>query len=308
MTLPAFVHICEVGTRDGFQIEAEFILTDEKIAIVNRVSASKVARIQVTSFVSPKAIPQLRDAEEVVARIQRRPGTVYSALVPNERGAQRAIDAGVDEIDTVLSASDSHNLANVNMPTAESLERLTTVVANAHRAGVQVVAGIATSFGCPFEGEVPIERLEWIIGTLARLDIKGVCLADTTGMANPLQVKQTFERLMPRWPELEWNLHTHDTRGMALANIMTAMEAGVTHFDASIGGVGGCPFAPGASGNGCTEDVVHCLHAMGIETGIDLDALIGTALYAQDVIGHELPGQVMKAGKSDRRYKVPARA
>lgn len=308
MTLPKFVHICEVGTRDGFQIEPEFIPTDEKIAIVNRVSASLVPRIQVTSFVSPKAIPQLRDAEEVVSRIERRPGTIYSALVPNERGAQRAIETGVDEIDTVLSASDSHNRANVNMPSAESLERLQNVIVTAQHAGVQIVAGIATSFGCPFEGEVPIERLEWIIGTLAALDIKGICLADTTGMANPLQVKRTFERLMPKWPNLEWNLHTHDTRGMALANIIAAMVAGVTHFDASIGGVGGCPFAPGASGNGCTEDVVHCLHEMGIETGIDLDALIGTAQYAQEVIGHELPGQVMKAGKADRRYALPVRA
>ncbi|MHB8575955.1 MAG: hydroxymethylglutaryl-CoA lyase [Dehalococcoidia bacterium] len=305
MFLPHGVEICEVGTRDGFQIEPEFIPTDEKIAIVNRVSASGIRRIQVTSFVSPKAIPQLRDAEEVMSGIVRRPGTTYSALVPNERGAQRAIEAGVDELDTVLSASDSHNLANVNMPTAESLERLKTVIDGAQRAGVPVVAGIATSFGCPFEGDVPVSRLEWIIGELASRGVKGVCLADTTGMANPLQVKQTFERLMPRWPDLDWHLHTHDTRAMALPNIIAAMEAGVTHFDASLGGVGGCPFAPGASGNGCTEDIVHCLHGMGVETRIDLDALIDTARYAEVAIGHELRGQVMKAGKSDRRFPLP---
>ena len=307
MYRPPSVQICEVGPRDGFQIEPEVIPTEAKIAIVDRVSASAVRRIQVTSFVSPKAIPQLRDAEEVIAGIRRRPGTVYSALVPNERGAQRALDAGVDELDTVLSASDSHNLANVNMPTAESLERLQAVIGAAQRAGVPVIAGISTAFGCPFEGEVPLERLEWIVDELAgRQGVKGVCLADTTGMANPLQVKQTFERLMPRHPGIEWHLHTHDTRAMALPNIIAAMEAGVTRFDASIGGVGGCPFAPGASGNGCTEDIVHCLHAMGVQTEIDLDALIETARYAQDVIGHELPGQVLKAGTADRRYPPPA--
>jgi hydroxymethylglutaryl-CoA lyase len=224
---------------------------------------------------------------------------------PNDRGAQRAVEAGADEINTVLSASESHNLANVNMTVSESLEKLGAVVDIAMRAGKPVVAGISTSFGCPFEGEVPLERLEWVVGALAELGVQGVSLADTTGMANPRQVARTFEYLMPKYPGVEWHLHTHDTRAMAIPNILAAMECGVTHFDASIGGLGGCPFAPGASGNVCTEDLVHYLHAMGVDTGIDLDRLIETARFVEEAVGHPLPGQIVKAGAWDRRYPVP---
>ncbi len=305
MRLAKRVTICEVGTRDGFQIEPEFIPTKQKIEVVNRLSACGIPRVEVTSFVHPKAVPQLRDAEEVMARITRRAGTVYAALVPNDKGAVRAVDAGVDEIHTVVSASESHNLANVNMTVAESLEKLRTVAELAARARVPVVAGISTSFGCPFEGVVPLEKLESVVARLVHLGVRAIALADTTGMANPAQVGRTFERLMPRLPGIEWSLHTHDTRAMAIPNILAAMECGVTSFDASVGGLGGCPFAPGASGNVCTEDLVHCLHAMGIETGIDLDRLIETARYVEQVVGRPLPGQIIKAGKWDRRYPVP---
>jgi len=305
MKLAKRVTICEVGTRDGFQIEPDFIPTEQKIEVVNRLSACGLPRIEVTSFVHPKAVPQLRDAEEVMAKITRRPGTIYAALVPNDKGASRAVDARVDEIHTVVSASESHNLANVNMSVAESLEKLRAVAEVARPARVPVVAGISTSFGCPFEGPVPVERLESVVARLVDLGARGITLADTTGMANPAQVIRTFERLMPKFPGIEWSLHTHDTRAMAIPNILAAMECGVTNFDASIGGLGGCPFAPGASGNVCTEDLTHCFHAMGVETGIDLDRLIETAKYVEQAVGRTLPGQIIKAGKWDRRYPVP---
>ena len=305
MRLPGRVTLCEVGTRDGFQIEPEFIPTDQKIEVVDLLSDAGVPRIEVTSFVSPKAIPQLRDAAEVMARIKRRPGTRYAALVPNDKGASNAVAAGVDIIHTVLSASESHNLANVNMTVAESLAKMRGVMQIAARAGVPVQTGIATSFGCPFEGEVPLARLESVVRELVEMGARAVGLADTTGMANPRQVGRTLEHLMPKFPGVEWTLHTHDTRAMAIPNILAAMELGVTNVDASIGGLGGCPYAPGASGNVCGEDLVHCLHAMGVETGIDLDRLIAVSRRVQEVVGRALPGQIVKAGTSDRRYPLP---
>ncbi len=305
MRLPERVTMCEVGTRDGFQIEPDFIPTEQKVEVVDRLSAAGLPRIEVTSFVHPKAVPQLRDAEEVMARITRRPGTRYAALVPNEKGAVRAIEAGVDAIHTVLSASESHNLANVNMTIAKSLDRLGAVLRVAAAAKRHVGCGISTSFGCPFEGDVPLAQLERVVGRLIEMGARAVGLADTTGMANPRQVGRVLEHLIPRFPGIEWTLHTHDTRAMAIANILTAMEHGVTNFDASIGGLGGCPFAPGASGNVCTEDLVHCLHAMGVQTGIDLDRLVGVSRRVQEIVGRELPGQIVKAGPSTRKYPVP---
>jgi hydroxymethylglutaryl-CoA lyase len=305
MRLPERVTICEVGTRDGFQIEPDFIPTDQKVEVVNLLSAAGLARIEVTSFVHPKAVPQLCDAEEVMARITRRPGTIYAALVPNEKGAARAVGAGVNAIHTVLSASESHNLANVNMTVAESLDKLGAVLEVAARANVPVGCGISTSFGCPFEGDVPLAQLGRVVGRLVEMGARAIALADTTGMANPRQVGSVLEHLIPRFPGVEWTLHTHDTRAMAIPNILAAMEHGVTNFDASIGGLGGCPFAPGASGNVCTEDLVHCLHAMGIESGIDLDRLVGVSRRVQEIVGHTLPGQIAKAGPSTRKYPVP---
>ena len=240
-----------------------------------------------------------------MARITRRPGTRYAALVPNEKGAVRAIGARVDAIHTVLSASESHNLANVNMTIAESLDRLGAVLRVAAAAKRHVGCGISTSFGCPFEGDVPVAQLERVVGRLIEMGARAVGLADTTGMANPRQVGRVLEHLIPRFPGIEWTLHTHDTRAMAIPNIMAAMEHGVTNFDASIGGLGGCPFAPGASGNVCTEDLVHCLHAMGVQTGIDLDRLVGVSRRVQEIVGRALPGQIVKAGASTRKYPVP---
>jgi hydroxymethylglutaryl-CoA lyase len=305
MRLPDRVTICEVGTRDGFQIEPDFIATEQKIEVVDLLSAAGVPRIEVTSFVHPKVVPQLRDAEDVMARIARRPGTRYAALVPNDKGAVRAVEARVDAIHTVLSASESHNLANVNMTIADSLQRLRAVMQVAERARLHVGCGISTSFGCPFEGDVPLAQLQRIVGALVDMGARAIGLADTTGMANPRQVTTVLEHLMPRFPGVEWTLHTHDTRAMAIPNILAAMACGVTNFDASIGGLGGCPFAPGASGNVCTEDLVHCLHAMGVQTGIDLDRLLAVSRRVQDIVGRTLPGQIVKAGASTRKYPVP---
>jgi hydroxymethylglutaryl-CoA lyase len=305
MRLPDRVTVCEVGTRDGFQIEPEFIPTEQKIEVVDLLTEAGVPRIEVTSFVSPKAVPQLRDAEAVMAGIRRRPATRYAALVPNDKGAARAADAGVDAVHTVVSASESHNLANVNMTIAESIAKLRAVGQIAARAGMTLQCGISTSFGCPFEGEVPVDRLESVVARLVDLGARGIALADTTGMANPRQVTEVLARLMPRFSGIEWTLHTHDTRAMAIPNILAAMASGVTNFDASIGGLGGCPFAPGASGNVCSEDLVHCLHAMGVTTGIDLGRLIAVATRVEQIVGRPLPGQVMKAGPSTRRYPLP---
>jgi hydroxymethylglutaryl-CoA lyase len=305
MQVPEHVTICEVGTRDGFQIEADFIPTEHKIEVVDGLTEAGVPRIEVTSFVHPRVVPQLRDAEAAMAGIRRRAGTRYAALVPNDKGASRAIEAGVDAIHTVLSASESHNLANVNMTIAESVDRLRAVAQIAARAGVPMQCGISTSFGCPFEGDVPVDHLEGLVTRLVDLGAAGIGLADTTGMANPRQVARVLERLIPRFPGIEWTLHTHDTRAMAIPNILAAMQLGVTHFDASIGGLGGCPFAPGASGNVCTEDLVHCLHAMGVATGIDLDRLVAVSRRVEQIVGRPLPGQIIKAGPSSRKYPVP---
>ncbi|OGL00436.1 MAG: hydroxymethylglutaryl-CoA lyase [Candidatus Rokubacteria bacterium RIFCSPLOWO2_02_FULL_73_56] len=305
MKLPTRVTICEVGTRDGFQIEPEFIPTDQKVEVVDLLSGAGLPRIEVTSFVHPKVVPALRDAEEVMARITRRPGTRYAALVPNEKGAVRAVDAGVDAIHTVVSASESHNLANVNMTVAESIAKLRAVQQVAERAKVHVGWGISTAFGCPFEGDVPVARLESVVGRFVDMGARAIGLGDTTGMANPRQVGEVLGHLMSRFPGIEWTLHTHDTRAMAIPNILAAMECGVTHFDSSIGGLGGCPFAPGASGNVCSEDLVHCLHAMGVETGIDLGRLLAVSRRVQEIVGRALPGQLVKAGTAARRYPLP---
>lgn len=305
MQLPARVTICEVGPRDGFQIEPVWIPTELKVETIERLAEAGLPCIEAASFVHPKVVPQMRDAEEIMARLRRRPGTVYAALVPNEKGAVRAVEAGADALHTVLSASESHNLANLNMTVDESLARLREVLAIAREAHRPVVCAVSTAFGCPFEGEVPLARLERVVGALVELGASVIALADTTGMANPRQVAQTFEFLIPRFPGVGWALHTHNTRGMAIANVLAALGCGVSRFDASVGGLGGCPFAPGATGNVCTEDLVHCLHAMGIETGIDLERLIGTARRVEEIVGHPLPGQVMKAGPWTRRYPVP---
>jgi hydroxymethylglutaryl-CoA lyase len=236
-------------------------------------------------------------------RIRRVPGVEYAALVPNVTGAQRALAVGVGELNLVMSASRAHNLANLRMTSEQSLAQFAEIV-NATQGRAVVNVSLSTAFGCPFEGDVPTERVLGLVQRIVDLGIERITLCDTTGMANPSQVERLFCLVHSRWPSVCFAAHFHDTRAMGLPNVLAALEAGVERFDASLGGLGGCPFAPGASGNICTEDMVHMLQAMGYETGIDLNRLIDCARRLPALVGHDVPGQVMKAGPSSRRYSV----
>ncbi|WP_035580683.1 hydroxymethylglutaryl-CoA lyase [Halomonas sp. TG39a] len=302
---PAKIEINEVAPRDGLQIEARFVPTEDKIRWIDALSATGLRRIEATSFTSPKAIPNLRDAAEVVTGIQRREGVDLTVLVPNVKGTERALACQVDEINLVMSASNSHGLANLRMTPEQSLEQFVAILELTQGSGVFINASLSTTFGCPFEGEVPEARVLELIEQLIGLGIQGVTLCDTTGMANPSQVKRLCEAVLKRWSETPFTLHFHNTRGMGLANALAAWQAGISRFDSSLGGLGGCPFAPGASGNVCTEDLVHMFEAMGVDTGVDLDALLEVAATLPDLIGHDVPGQVVKAGKSTQRYAMP---
>ncbi|HEX2552456.1 MAG TPA: hydroxymethylglutaryl-CoA lyase [Microvirga sp.] len=302
--LPGEVLVTEVGTRDGFQALDLFVPTATKIEILNAFVRAGFRRIEASSFVSPRAVPALADAAEVVAGIDRSTGVRVACLAPNPKGAERAAAAGVDEMVTVLSASESHNRANVNRSVAESLEgfRVMADIARAH--GIHVHGAIATAFGCPFEGEVEPERVAGIAAALADLGIRTLSLGDTTGMATPPVVTACVEAIRRQAPATEITLHFHNTRGIGLANVMNGLQIGITRYEAAVGGIGGCPFAPGATGNICTEDLVYLLHELGIETGIDLDALVAVSRRVEAVLGRTLPGQVMKAGPRLTRHSL----
>jgi hydroxymethylglutaryl-CoA lyase len=302
--LPQRVLVSEVGTRDGFQMEGEFIPTTEKIDIINALLGSGIRRIEATSFVSPRAVPQLRDAAEVVRGIDRGAGARIATLVPNVRGAERAAQAGVDEMVVFVSASESHNRANVNRSIEESLVGFADVAAIARGADIALHGAIPVSFGCPFEGDVPADRVVGIIDRLLALGVGGISFGDTTGMATPPIVETLCRATQDRFPELEITLHFHNTRGIGLVNVMAGLQLGITRYESSIGGLGGCPFAPGATGNICTEDLVCMLHELGIETGIDLDALITISQRTERLLGRTLPGQVMKAGTRHKLHDL----
>lgn len=296
----------EVGTRDGLQMEQAFVPTADKIALVNALSAAGLTKIEVTAFVSPTAIPALRDGEIVMREIARHPGTVYTALVPNVRGAERAIDAHTDELNLVMSVSETHNLCNLRMQRSQSFAALQQVIATAQQARVPVNVSLSCCFGCPMEGDVPqAEVLAWV-QRFADLGVQGVTLCDTTGMAYPSQVHALVAACRARWPDLGLTLHFHNTRGMALANTLAAIDAGADRFDASIGGLGGCPYAPGASGNACTEEIVHALQCMGYDTGVDLEQVVAAARALPALIGHDVPSQIAKAGHRLALHQPPA--
>jgi hydroxymethylglutaryl-CoA lyase len=305
VTLPSAVKVVEVGPRDGFQMEKAFIPTETKIELVNALARCGFRRMEVTSFISPKAIPQMRDAAEVIAGVDRSTGVRVAALVPNPKGAENAAAAGVDEMVTFVSASESHNRSNVNRTIAESLTGFETVIRIATEAKIAVATGIAVAFGCPFEGDVPAERVAAIVGRLLDLGVRAFTLGDTTGLATPPIVTRTCEHLLKLFPGLELSLHFHNTRGIGLVNVYTALQLGLTNFESSVGGMGGCPFAPGATGNVCTEDMVYLFHELGIRTNIDLEELIRVARRVEDVLGRPLPGQVMKSGTRSCRYPLP---
>lgn len=300
------IALCDVGLRDGLQMEAQFVPTEDKIALVNTLSAAGLAKIEVTSFTSPTAIPALRDAEVVMREIARRPGVTYTALVPNARGAERAIESRTDELNLVMSVSETHNLANLRMTRAQSFAALAHVVTMAQAARVPVNVSLSCVFGCPMEGDVALDGVWDWVQRFAGLGVAGITLCDTTGMAYPTQVARLTAQALARWPRLAFTLHFHNTRGMGLANVLAAIDVGASRFDASLGGLGGCPYAPGATGNVCTEELVHALALMGYDTGVDLAALLDAVARLPALIGHEVPSQIAKAGQRLHLHPVPA--
>src|SRR5439155_19957170 len=267
-----------------------------KIRLLDALSGTGVGRIEAVSFVHPKAIPQMADADEVWAGASRSPSVRYSALVPNTKGAERALAAGFREIEVVVSASDTHNKRNVNRSTAESLDDIAVLIDLLHRSGATAEVIVSTAFGCPYEGDVPPARVAAVVDRVLSDGADRIAFGDTTGMATPRRVIEVVTAVRDRHPDVPLLLHFHNTRGTALANIYAALQLGITEYDASVGGLGGCAYAPGATGNVATEEVVHMLHDLGIDTGIDLRKLLAAGRVAQEIVGRELPSGVLKAG------------
>lgn len=306
MNLPKKVKINEVVLRDGLQLEDKVLTINEKKLVFDQLVKANVQTFEFGSFVHPKLVPQMANSGELFKLISKDAAHMdLIALIPNLKGAKNAQEKGVKKLNFVFSASDTHNRQNVQKSTEESLEELKGIVDYCQEHTMILSVAIATTFGCPFEGEVKKERIHWILEQLMPLKIETITLADTTGMANPQQVYNLVSELKNMFPEQQFNLHFHNTRGMGLANVMGAMHAGITSFDASLGGLGGCPFAPGATGNICTEDAVHMLHSMGIETGLSLEELMAASHTLQQLVGHAIPSYVLKAGPYDRKYPIP---
>jgi len=295
----------EVATRDGFQNESVFIPTEEKIRVIDALSDCGFAKIEVTSFTSPKAIPALRDAEMVMQQIKRVSGVEYTVLVPNVKGAERALSCGIDEANLVMSVSETHNRANLRMTREQSFEQLKQVVSAISGSHVAINISLSTSFGCPMQGDIAEDEVMHWLERFANMGVTRATLCDTTGMAYPSQVRSLTTRAKKLFPEMIFTLHFHNTRSMAQTNVLAALSAGIDRFDASLGGIGGCPYAPGASGNACTEDMVHLLELEGYNTNIDLTKLLAVSAELPALIGHDVPSQLLKAGRRDRRYDAP---
>ena len=296
MTYPASVRIREVGPRDGIQSERAEVATTDKVRLIEALANSGLRFIEAVSFVSPKAIPQMADAREVWNGFERKEGVFYSALVPNRKGAEIAAEVGVDGMQVFIAATDSYNLNNVKRTVRDSIPNVAEVVAVAEQAGIPVEGTISTAFGCPYEGDVPPERVAEVTGWMKDAGVSSISYGDTTGMGTPRRVREVIETLRSDHPDVELNMHFHDTRGTGLANVVTALELGIDYFDASVGGMGGSPYAAGATGNIATEDLVHMLEDMDIATGVDLGKLLDAARLAQGFIAGELPGKILKAG------------
>jgi hydroxymethylglutaryl-CoA lyase len=300
------IQIHEVAPRDGLQMEKAFVPTDDKVAWIDQLSLLGYAKIEVTSFVSASAIPALRDAEEVMRRIRRAPDIEYTALVPNVRGAERAIDGRADEFNLVMSASATHNLANLRMTQAQSIRSLADVISLAAQAKVAVNVSLSCAFGCPMEGPVPVADVLLWVQRFAALGVQRITLCDTTGMADPAQVLALCAAARQGHPGIAFTAHFHDTRGLGGANVFAALQAGITRFDAALGGIGGCPYAPGASGNVATEDLVHLLQCLGHDSGLTVEALTPAAVLLRQLLGHPLPSTVGRAGPRWQRHAPPA--
>lgn len=291
---PEQVFIREVGPRDGLQNESKFIDTDDKIEWINQLSSTGLSYIEVTSFVNPTWIPALSDADSVVKQIKKAPGVTYAALVPNMRGLSRALESQIDEVSVFLSASESHNKENINKTIRETESVLAEVVRESIANNKSVRGYISTVFGCPFEGKVEINEVLRLTDSLFEMGIEELSLGDTIGVANPLQVKTLLEELLKRYPQEKIAMHFHNTRGTAMANVLASLEYGITKFDSSLGGLGGCPYAPGASGNLATDDLHYMLSNMGIQTNIDTDKLHSAAMFIQDKMDKSLDSHTVK--------------
>lgn len=289
MKWPKQIRLKEVGPRDGLQNEPVLIATDDKISWINLLSQSGLEYIEITSFVNPKWIPALADSLEVAKGISRVKGVVYSALVPNLKGLERALEANIDEVSVFMSASETHNLKNINKTIDQTFPTLKEVIHQSFSAGKSIRGYISTVFGCPYEGEVQIDSVLRVAEKLMNMGIKEISLGDTIGIANPKQVQEVLEVLLRRLPTNQLAMHFHDTRGMAMANVVAALDMGITTFDGSVGGLGGCPYAPGASGNVATEDLLYLFKGMQIETGVNAEKILASALYIQEKIGRALP-------------------
>lgn len=305
-TYPARVLISEVGPRDGLQIERKILPVADKLALISALADAGLTRIEVTGFVHPKVIPQFADALDVAAALPRRDGVRYAAFIPNAKGAERAVAAGIDDLKCGIATSDTFNRLNVGMSTDEGSRSLEQIAAIASGTPSKIVGVVATAFGCPYEGAIPFERVDRLFGNLVSLGAELIYLADTTGVADPAIVARTVEGLQSRYPSTRVGLHLHNTRGLGIANALAGLQCGVTDFESSIGGLGGCPFAPTAVGNIATEDFVHMAHRMGIATGLVLDRLVAAAELAQSLLERPLPGMVMKAGPADRLHDPEA--
>jgi hydroxymethylglutaryl-CoA lyase len=292
---PEKVVVREVGPRDGLQNEKKFIATADKIDWINLLSETGLTHIEITSFVNPKWIPPLSDAFEVAQGIKRVPGVIYSALVPNRKGLERALEADLDEIAVFMSASETHNRKNINKDIASTFPVLREVVEEALRAGKRVLGYVSTVFGCPYEGTVPVEQVMRVVDELLSMGIHELSLGDTIGVANPRQVQEVLSVILHRFPAEHLTMHFHDTRGTALANVLASLDMGITRFDGALGGLGGCPYAPGASGNLATDDLLYMLDGMGIQTGIDAAKLLEAAAFIQEKLGKPLPSHNLQA-------------
>jgi hydroxymethylglutaryl-CoA lyase len=298
--LPKRVTLYEVGPRDGLQNESRPVPTADKVAFIDGLARTGLKHIEITSFVNPKWIPQLADAAQVAREVKRHDGVIFSCLVPNKKGLEGALAAGMREVAVFLSASETHNKKNVNKTIAETLTAFEEVIAPAKEAGARVRAYVSTVFGCPYEGDVDPERVVALVGELRSRGVYQISLGDTIGVATPLQVQSVIEKVLAVAPLEEIALHFHDTRGTALANVLVGLGLGITTIDSAIGGLGGCPYAPGAAGNLATEDLVYMLHGMGVETGVDLDALVAVSQSVAAMVGHELPSKYLKAALGQR--------
>lgn len=298
---PASVHIKEVGPRDGLQNEAQFIRTADKVALIDRLSDTGLDYIEVTSFVHPTWIPQLADAVEVLQQIKRRHNITYAALVPNMKGLYRALEAGVDEVSVFMSASEGHNRANINKSIDNTFPVLHEVITEALAAGKTVRGYISTVIGCPYDGKTSPEQVRYVAEHLFEMGVQQLSLGDTIGVGVPTDVDALLTYLLEYYEAEQFAMHFHDTRGTALANVVASLSHGITTFDSAVGGIGGCPYARGASGNVATEDLVYLLEQMGIETGIDLGKMQQTGLFMEQLLQKELPSKLTAVARGEQR-------